>query len=87
MEKISILGNQNPEIGTPQQYSVFKVFEIPTVQSPAFGNQQEVAHWEIHVLERGNWRKTDGNTKTGDTVSYTFNQKSLTRKGIKLVVK
>jgi predicted chitinase len=86
MEKISILGNQNPEIGTPQQYSVFKVFEIPTVQSPAFGNQQEVAHWEIHVLERGNWRKTDGNTKTGDTVSYTFNQKSLTRKGIKLVV-
>ena len=86
MGKISILGNQNPEIGTPQPYSVFKAFEIPAIQSPAFGNHQEVAHWEIHVLERGNWRKTDGNTKTGDTVSYTFNQKSLTRKGIKLVV-
>ena len=86
MGKISILGNQNPEIGTPQQYSVFKAFEIPAIQSPAFGNHQEVAHWEIYVLESGNWRKTDGNAKTGDSVSFTFNQKSLTRKGIKLVV-
>jgi hypothetical protein len=43
MGKISILGNQNPEIGTPQQYSIFKAFEIPAIQSPAFGNHQEVA--------------------------------------------
>ncbi|MXS71790.1 hypothetical protein GSF70_11245 [Flavobacteriaceae bacterium W22] len=86
MEKISIIGNNNPEIGSPQQYSIFKAFQIATIQSPVFTNHQEVAHWEIHVLERGNWRKTDGNSKAGDSVSYTFNQKSLTRKGIKLVV-
>lgn len=86
MGKISILGNQNPQIGIPQQYSLFKTFEFSTVQSPVFDFHNEVAHWEIHVLERGNWRKTVGNSKTGDSVSYTFNQKSLTRKGIKLVV-
>lgn len=86
MGKISILGNQNPQIGIPQQYSLFKTFEFSTVQSPVFDVHNEVAHWEIHVLERGNWRKTDGNSKTGDSVIYTFNQKSLTRKGIKIVV-
>ncbi|GAA4153551.1 hypothetical protein GCM10022217_09430 [Chryseobacterium ginsenosidimutans] len=85
MGKISIIGNPNPEIGTLQQYSVFKAFEFSSIQSPVFGTSQHTVHWEIYVLERGNWRKTDGNAKTGEQVSYTFNQKSLIRKGIKLV--
>jgi predicted chitinase len=85
MGKISIIGNPNPEIGTLQQYSVFKAFEFSSIQSPLFGTSQETVHWEIYVLERGKWRKTDGNAKTGEQVSYTFNQKSLIRKGIKLV--
>jgi predicted chitinase len=86
MGKISIIGNPNPEIGTLQQYSVFKAFEFSSIQSPVFGTSQDTVHWEIYVLERGKWRKTDGNAKTGEQVSYTFNQKSLIRKGIKLVV-
>lgn len=84
MGKISIIGNPNPEIGTLQQYSVFKAFDLSPIQSPVFGISKEIIHWEIFVLERGVWRKTDGNAKTGEQVSYTFNQKSLTRKGIKL---
>lgn len=85
MGKISIIGNPNPEIGTLQQYSVFKAFELSPIQSPVFGTSKEIVHWEIFVLERGVWRKTDGNAKTGEQVDYTFNQKSLTRKGIKLI--
>lgn len=86
MGKINIIGNTNPEIGIPHQYSIFKAFEISAVQSPAFGAQEEMAHWEIFVLERGSWRKTAGNAKIGDKVEYNFNQKSLTRKGIRIVV-
>ncbi|KQT24178.1 hypothetical protein ASG22_09185 [Chryseobacterium sp. Leaf405] len=86
MGKINIIGNQNPEIGIPHEYSIFKAFEMSPIQSPVFGTSQEMAHWEIFVLERNSWRKTEGNAKTGEQVSYTFNQKSLTRKGVKIIV-
>jgi len=86
MGKINIIGNQNPEIGIPHEYSIFKAFEMSPIQSPVFGASQEMAHWEIFVLERNSWRKTEGNAKIGEQVSYTFNQKSLTRKGIKIIV-
>ncbi|OOV20557.1 hypothetical protein [Flavobacterium sp. LM4] len=38
-------------------------------------------------MEFSKWQKAKGNEKTGNTVSFTFLQRSLTRKGIRIVAK
>ena len=82
MSNINIIGSQTPEIGKASTYSI--LFNAIAID---FSNlKPALAEWNIYVLEKGQWRKTDGNAKTGDTVSYTFSQKSLTRQGIKIVV-
>ena len=85
MSKLLIIGNQNPEIGKEYYYSL-SIMGFGSMPNNIFNPHPEIAKWEIHVLENGKWRKTKGNSKQGNTVPYTFNQSSLTRKGIKICV-
>ena len=85
MSKLLIIGNQNPEIGKEYYYSL-SIMGFGSMPNNIFNPHPEIAKWEIHVLENGKWRKTKGNSKQGDTAPYTFNQSSLTRKGIKICV-
>ncbi|MDR3025138.1 hypothetical protein [Chryseobacterium sp.] len=87
MPKLTIIGNSTLEIGKQNQYSIVSLGFNPISYNNPFSPQKPLlTEWTIYVLEAGNWRKTTENTKYGDTVSYTFTQKSLTRKGIKLKV-
>ncbi|WP_312391246.1 hypothetical protein [Chryseobacterium sp.] len=86
MANLIISGETNPEIGKDIFYSIFPVGLDKTIANPLSPISTQPAHWEIYVLEKRKWRKTTQNAKTGDTVSYNFNQKSLVREGIKLVV-
>ncbi|MEN4761841.1 hypothetical protein ABEG63_16030 [Chryseobacterium sp. C39-AII1] len=86
MANLIISGETNPEIGKDIFYSIFPVGLDQTIANPLSPISTQPAHWEIYVLEKRKWRKTTQNAKTGDTVSYNFNQKSLVREGIKIVV-
>src|SRR5690606_39326959 len=57
------------------------------IPSPNYNNFEYPVTWEVYVLEFGKWRKTKGNEKTGNIVSYTFLQRSLNRKGIRILAK
>lgn len=92
MSKLKITGNSNPIVGELEKYSVddfFQKFNLhqntisENHSSNVFDNQIK---WSIWILDKGSWRKTKENDKTGATVNYTFHQKSLTRKGIKMLV-
>lgn len=90
MSGIKITGNTEPVVGKQELYTINGVlgnvmqqnFLTPKKSDNPFENMTK---WSVHVLENGKWRKTEGNDKTGETAPYTFNQKSLERKGIKLV--
>lgn len=93
MTQLKITGNANPVVGEVEIYSIDDVFHKSMLQQNdasqnytpnAFDNEIK---WSIWILERGSWRKTKENDKTGKTVTYTFHQKSLLRKGIKLICK
>jgi len=86
MANLKISGDTKPEIGKDIIYSILQVgFE--TNRSPTSSPiSTQPAHWKIEVLEKSRWRETGQNAKTGDTVSYNFNQKSLVREGIKITV-
>ncbi|MDR2206477.1 MAG: hypothetical protein LBE36_10045, partial [Flavobacteriaceae bacterium] len=82
LKQLTIIGNATPEIGVQHQYSLMDF--MLSYDDPHFPENPET-EWNIHVLEDGEWRKTTGSAKYGDVVYYTFTQKSLTRKGIKLI--
>ena len=84
MSKLLIIGNQNPEIGKEYYYSL-SIMGFSSTPDNIFNPHPEIAKWEIHVLENGKWRKTKGNSKQGNTVPYTFNQKVLPEKVLKFV--
>ncbi|WP_326982237.1 hypothetical protein VUJ46_18845 [Chryseobacterium sp. MYb264] len=86
MADLKISGETNPEIGKEIIYSISPVDFGNTISHPTSPISITPVHWEIYVLEKSRWRKTGQNTKTGDTVTYNFNQKSLVREGIKIVV-
>jgi GH24 family phage-related lysozyme (muramidase) len=91
MSDIKITGNTEPVVGKQELYTINGVLGnvmqqnllTPKKSDNPFENMTK---WSVHVLENGKWRKTEGNDKTGETAPYTFNQKSLERKGIKLGV-
>lgn len=92
MSKLKITGNSNPIVGELENYSIDDFFQKLNLHqnttsenhsSNVFDNQIK---WSIWILDKGSWRKTKENDKTGATVNYTFHQKSLTRKGIKMLV-
>lgn len=88
MSDFKITGNPNPVVGKEEFYTINAFFGSllpnPLMPKSSFGPP---VSWTIHVLENGKWRKTKENDKTGDKVSYTFLQKSLERKGIRILAK
>jgi predicted chitinase len=88
MSDFKIIGNSAPIVGKEEFYSVNSV--LPSfLPYQSFGNTdnsifEQPVKWEVYVLENGRWRKTKENDKTGTKVSYTFLQKSLERKGIRI---
>ena len=90
MSDFKIIGNPNPVVGVLEFYTVSDFFSqispsqefVYTPKSP-----ENQVKWEVYVLEFGKWRKTKENDKTGKQVTYTFFEKSLTRKGIRLLAR
>jgi len=88
MSDFKIIGNTAPIVGKEEFYSINN--SLPTLLPlQGFSNTnknifENPIKWEVHVLENGRWRKTKENDKTGNKVSYTFLQKSLERKGIRI---
>lgn len=93
MSDFKITGNPNPEVGKEEFYSVNTL--LPKIEpyypnhipSPTYNNFEYSVTWEVYLLERGEWRKAKGNEKTGNIVSFTFLQRSLDRKGIRILAK
>lgn len=93
MSDFKITGNPNPEVGKEEFYSVNTL--LPKIEpyypnhipSPTLNNFEYPVTWEVYLLERGEWRKAKGNEKTGNIVSFTFLQRSLDRKGIRILAK
>jgi hypothetical protein len=87
MSKLKIEGNSTPVIGVKETYTVSEVqdFLLPSAKTAnnAFTNEIK---WFLYVLDRGNWRLAKGNEKTGETSDFTFTQKSLKWKEMKLIV-
>jgi len=91
MSDFKIIGNPDPVVGKEEFYSVnnFSPNILP-FQNSAFDANNHFEHpvkWEVYVLENGRWRKTKENDKTGKKISYTFFQKSLDRKGIRILAR
>ena len=86
MSDFKITGNPNPVIGKEEFYSignpVAKTFPYTAMPKSPFDTP---VLWTVHILENGRWRKTKENDKRGDKVSYTFLQRSLGRKGIRIM--
>ena len=83
---LKIYGNLSPKVGKDEKYTIKEPFEGFNIFPPPIQPIDHKVKWCVYVLENGNWRKTKENAKTGETVSYTFTQKSLSRKGIKIEV-
>lgn len=84
MSVITILGNASPRIGTATKYVAITPYA--NILRNSMAASQENILWDIYILENGKWRKTQENSKKGKEVEYNFTQRSLLRKGIKLVV-
>jgi len=83
---LKIHGNLSPAVGKEEKYTIKEPFEGFNIFPPPIQPIDHKVKWYVYVLENGKWRKTKENDKTGETVSYTFTQKSLSRKGIKIEV-
>ncbi|SHM88031.1 glycoside hydrolase family protein [Flavobacterium saccharophilum] len=90
MSDFKIIGNPNPVVGVLEFYTISDFFsEISPSQEFVYipKSPENQVKWEVYVLEFGKWRKTKENDKTGKQVTYTFFEKSLTRKGIRLLAR
>ncbi|WP_029268579.1 hypothetical protein [Flavobacterium sp. KJJ] len=90
MSDFKIIGNPNPVVGVLEFYTVSDFFsEISPTEEFNYipKNPENQVKWEVYVLEFGKWRKTKENNKTGKQITYTFFEKSLTRKGIRLLAR
>lgn len=87
MGKLTIIGNEKPVIGKREMYSVSLVNNLLHPLNP-FKNPLQVSkiHWEVMVQTKTGWRK-GGSDKEGQTVPFTFGQKSLFHKGIKIIAR
>jgi len=91
MSELKITGNPTPVVGKEESYSVNQLLptSIPTeILNGSKPNPFEFpVEWSVHVLENGKWIQKEENNKTGNKVSYKFIQKSLERKGIRILAK
>ncbi|WP_052259548.1 hypothetical protein [Flavobacterium sp. KMS] len=90
MSNLKIFGNHSPVVGVKEYYSINELFG-DSVPKQNFLPEYQVASndqvkWSVWIFERGYWRKTKENNKTGITVDYIFYQKSLAREAIKISV-
>lgn len=89
MKRLIITGNPRPVIGRKEWYSVSSVeadwliTSSETIKNPL---QPMKTEWGIMVQTRTGWKRAR-NDKEGETVPYTFGQKSLLHKGIRIVVR
>ena len=92
MPEFKIIGNPNPEIGKEIIYKT-NDFTLPGSLSPEQiiqdGNNPfvEQIKWSVYILEFGKWILKEKNNKIGPTANYTFTEKSLKRKGIRIVAR
>ncbi|MDY0989816.1 hypothetical protein SOM12_20455 [Flavobacterium sp. CFBP9031] len=89
MSDFRIIGNPDPVVGKEEFYSVntFLPSVLPFQNTASNNSFEQPVKWEIYILENGRWRKTKENDKTGKRISYTFLQKSLERKGIRILAR
>ncbi|SNR31352.1 hypothetical protein [Flavobacterium sp. ov086] len=90
MSNFKIIGNPNPEVGKEVIYtvsnSILPESFLPGQTVPAGNNPfTEQVKWSVYILEYGKWNLKEKNNKIGPTANYTFNQISLSRKGIRIV--
>ena len=90
MPKLKIYGTPNPVVGVKEYFSIHELFEnsvaIPSVNLKSKTEFDGQIKWSIWTFNGKSWSKRTENNNTGTTVSYTFAQKSLTRKGIRMLV-
>jgi lysozyme family protein len=84
MSDFKIIGNPNPIVGVVEVYTVSDFFEN---ESDNHNFSYQPVLWEVYVLELGKWRKTKENDKKGESITYVFFEKSLTRDGIRILAK
>ncbi|PZX93686.1 hypothetical protein DOS84_09770 [Flavobacterium aquariorum] len=91
MSELKITGNPTPTVGKAEFYSVNQLLSsaIPTkiFDGSKLNAFEYPVEWSVHILENGRWIQKEENDKTGNKVSYTFIQKSLERKGIRILAK
>lgn len=89
MSDFKIIGNPNPVVGEEEFYSVstFLSNVLPFQNIDSNNSFGQPVRWEVYILENERWRKTKENDKTGKKVSYTFLQRSLGRKGIRILAR
>lgn len=89
MKRLIITGNPRPVIGRKEWYSVSSV-EADWLMTPSEAVKNPLqpmkTEWGIMVQTRAGWKRAR-NDKEGETVPYTFGQKSLLHKGIRIVVR
>ncbi len=88
MAKLTIIGNANPVIGKLEMYTISDFNDWLSLNNTSFKPPLKVPkiEWGIMVQLKNGWVRAEKNNKDGKTVPYTFGQKSLTYKGIKIVV-
>ncbi|WP_312296499.1 peptidoglycan-binding domain-containing protein [Chryseobacterium sp.] len=86
-KSLIIIGSHKPVIGTKEMYSVSSVNDwlhpLKPIKNPL---QVPKTYWEVMVETKTGWRK-GGSDKEGQTVPFTFGQKSLFHKGIKIIAR
>ncbi len=91
MSDFKIIGNPNPEIGKEIIYKTSNsdhISLLPGQITPFEINPfVEQVNWSVYILEFGKWILKEKNNKTGPTANYTFTEKSLKRKGIRIVAR
>jgi hypothetical protein len=89
MSNFKIIGPSNPEVGKEIIYktSISNLpLSLPGQINPVGNNPfTQQVKWSIYILEYGKWVLKEKNNKTGPTANYTFTEKSLKRKGIRIV--
>lgn len=87
MAKLTILGTDKPRLGKEEKYSISMYGDWLHLSKNPFITPMKAPKtiWHIMVQTKTGWRRAEKN-KEGLIVPYTFNQKSLTHKGIKIVV-
>lgn len=84
MAKLTITGNTEPRVGNTEIYSLSAADSL-TLSNPVSFPLTKI-RWNIHVQDKKGWRITNGNLKEGKMVSYTFTNKSLKYKALKIEV-